>query len=199
MEFFNPGGSVKDRIAYRMIEDAERDGKLKPGSVVIEPTSGNTGIGLAMACAVKGYRCIIVMPENMSIEKVDTLKAFNVELIRTPLEKGIINPDGLFDAAEKLMKTIPNAVMLDQFKNPSNPLAHYDDTAEEIYSDLDGKVDMIVCGAGTGGTISGIGKKIKEYNPKCIIVGADPEASTLAKPDSLNDTDIESYEVSIHE
>ncbi|XP_023935876.2 cystathionine beta-synthase [Bicyclus anynana] len=195
-EFLNPGGSVKDRIAFRMVQDAERQGILIPGkSVIIEPTSGNTGIGLALASAVKGYRCIIVLPEKMSDEKVNTLLALGSEIIRTPTEAPSDSPESNLGVALRLSKEIPNAVLLDQYNNPCNPLAHYDGTAEEILWSLDDDVDMAVIGAGTCGTISGIAHKIKERCPKCIIVGVDPYGSILAEPDELNESDVQMYEV----
>lgn len=195
VEFFNPGGSVKDRIGYRMVEDAEAAGLLKPGCTIIEPTSGNTGIGLAMACAVKGYKCLIVMPEKMSTEKSDTLKILGATIIRTPTEAAFDSPEGLICVAQRLKGEIPDSVVLDQYCNPGNPLAHYDGTGEEILRQCGGKVDMVVCGAGTGGTVSGIGRKMKEKCPDCIVVAADPEGSILSVPESLNKTDIEFYEV----
>lgn len=195
IEFFNPGGSVKDRIGYRMIEDAEAEGRLKPGCTIIEPTSGNTGIGLALGCAVKGYKCIIVMPEKMSSEKVDTLRVLGAKIIRTPTEAAFDSPEGLIAVSQRLCKEIPDSVVLDQYRNSGNPLAHYDGTAEEILRQCGGKVDMIVLGAGTGGTITGVGRKIKEKCPDCTIVGADPEGSILAAPESLNKTDVSFYEV----
>lgn len=194
-EFFNPGGSVKDRIGYRMVEDAERQGILKPGCTIIEPTSGNTGIGLALASAVKGYRCIIVMPEKMSNEKVDTLRALGAEIIRTPTAASFDSPEGLIAVSQKLQKEIPNSVVLDQYRNAGNPLAHYDTTAEEILEPFNGKVDMVVIGAGTGGTVCGIGRRLKEACPTCMVVAADPEGSVLALPEELNKTDVTFYEV----
>ena len=194
-EFLNPGGSVKDRIGYRMIEDAEEKGLLKPGFTIIEPTSGNTGIGLAMAAAVKGYHCVIVMPEKMSDEKVNTLKALGAKIIRTPTEAAFDSPESLICVAQRLQKEIPNSIILDQYRNSGNPLAHYDGTGAEILYQLDGKVDMVVMGAGTGGTISGIGRKIKEECPECIIVGVDPEGSILARPESINESNVTAYEV----
>lgn len=194
-EFMSPGGSVKDRIGLRMIEEAERKGLLKPGSTIIEPTSGNTGIGLAMGAAVKGYRCLIVMPEKMSNEKVDTLKALGAEVIRTPTEAAFDSPEGLIAVAQRLEKEIPNSIVLNQYTNAGNPLAHYDGTGAEIVDQLDGKVDMVVVGAGTGGTVAGIGRKIKESNPNCVIVGADPEGSILAQPAVLNESNVSFYEV----
>lgn len=195
-EFLNPGGSVKDRIAYRMVFDAEEKGILKPGkSVIIEPTSGNTGIGLALAAAVKGYRCIIVLPEKMSDEKVNTLVALGAEIIRTPTEAASDSPDSNIMVAHRLAKEIRDAVVLDQYNNPCNPLAHYDGTAEEILWSLDNNVDMVVIGAGTCGTISGVGHKIKERCPNCIVVGVDPYGSILAEPEELNVSDVQIYEV----
>ncbi|XP_059478512.1 cystathionine beta-synthase [Neocloeon triangulifer] len=194
-EFMNPGGSVKDRIGFRMVEDAEEKGLLKPGSTLIEPTSGNTGIGLAMAAAVKGYRCIIVMPEKMSNEKVDTLRCLGAEIIRTPTAAAFDSPEGLIAVAQKLSKTIPNSIVLDQYRNSGNPLAHYDTTIAEILSQTKNNVDMIVASAGTGGTISGIGRKLKESCPKCVLVGVDPMGSILAEPETLNKSDVTFYEV----
>ncbi|KAF2881622.1 hypothetical protein ILUMI_24565 [Ignelater luminosus] len=194
-EFFNPGGSVKDRIGYRMVEDAEKKGLIKPGFTIIEPTSGNTGIGLAMASAVKGYRCIIVMPEKMSNEKVDVLRALGAEIIRTPTAAAFDSPEGLIAVSQKLQKQIPNSIVLDQYRNAGNPLAHYDSTAAEIYEQCEGKIDMAIIGAGTGGTVTGIGRRLKELCPNCIIVGMDPEGSILAEPESLNKTDVTFYEV----
>lgn len=194
-EFMSPGGSVKDRIGLRMIEEAEKKGLLKPGYTIIEPTSGNTGIGLAMGAAVKGYRCLIVMPEKMSNEKVDTLKALGAEVIRTPTEAAFDSPEGLIAVAQRLEKEIPNSIVLNQYTNAGNPLAHYDGTGAEIVDQLDGQVDMVVVGAGTGGTVAGIGRKIKESNPDCVIVGADPEGSILALPERLNESNVSFYEV----
>ncbi|XP_050972868.1 LOW QUALITY PROTEIN: cystathionine beta-synthase a [Labeo rohita] len=194
-EFFNAGGSVKDRISLRMVEDAERDGILKPGDTIIEPTSGNTGIGLALAAAVKGYRCIIVMPEKMSMEKVDVLRALGAEIVRTPTSARFDSPESHVGVAWRLKNEIPNSHILDQYRNPSNPLAHYDTTAEEILEQCDGKVDMLVAGAGTGGTITGVARKLREKCPNIKIIGVDPEGSILAEPDELNRTDKTQYEV----
>ncbi|KAI8379690.1 cystathionine beta-synthase [Radiomyces spectabilis] len=194
-EYFNAGGSVKDRIALRMIEEAEKAGTITPGvSTIIEPTSGNTGIGLALAAAVKGYRVIITLPEKMSQEKVDVLKALGAEIIRTPTEAAWDAPESHIGVAKKLRDEIPNAVILDQYANPYNPVAHYDTTAEEILEDCDGKIDMLVAGAGTGGTITGIAQKLKEKCPNIKIVGVDPHGSILAVPESLN-TASGSYQV----
>lgn len=193
-EFFNAGGSVKDRIGVRMVEDAEKAGKIKPGYCLIEPTSGNTGIGIALAAAVKGYRCIIVLPEKMSNEKVDTLKALGAEIVRTPTSATFDSPESHISVAQRLNRDIPNSIILDQYCNPANPLAHYDITAEEIIAQCDGRLDMIVVSAGTGGTATGIGRKIKEKLPNCQVVGVDPEGSILAEPETLN-THSGSYEV----
>ncbi len=186
-EFFNAGGSVKDRIGRRMVEDAEKSGRIKPGDTLIEPTSGNTGIGLALAAAVKGYRMIITLPEKMSQEKVDVLKALGAEIIRTPDAAAWDSPESHIGVAKRLNREIPNSHILDQYANPGNPLAHYDGTAEEILDSCDGKVDMVVCGAGTGGTITGIARKLKERCPDCVVVAVDPVGSILAEPESLND------------
>ncbi|XP_054722481.1 cystathionine beta-synthase-like isoform X1 [Uloborus diversus] len=194
-EFFNAGGSVKDRIGLRMIEEAERQGTIKPGYTLIEPTSGNTGIGLALAAAVKGYRCTIVMPEKMSTEKVNVLRALGAEIVRTPTSARFDAPESHISVAQKVNQQIPNSIILDQYRNPGNPLAHYDYTAEEILEQCEGRVDMIVMGAGTGGTITGIGRKIKERCPNCKIVGVDPYGSILAEPEALNETETSFYEV----
>lgn len=194
-EFFNAGGSVKDRIGLRMIEDAERAGALRPGDTIIEPTSGNTGIGLALAAAVKGYRCVIVMPEKMSLEKVDVLRALGAEIVRTPTSARFDAPESHVGVAWRLKQEIPNSHILDQYRNASNPLAHYDTTAEEILEQCDGKLDMLVASAGTGGTITGIARKLKEKCPGCQIIGVDPEGSILAEPEELNRTEQTVYEV----
>ncbi|KAM6290445.1 cystathionine beta-synthase-like [Porphyrio hochstetteri] len=193
-EYFNAGGSVKDRIGLRMVEDAERAGIIKPGDTLIEPTSGNTGIGLALVAAVKGYRCIIVLPEKISVEKVDILKALGVEIVRTPCTH-FDAPESNIRVAWKLKSEIPNSHILDQYRNPSNPLAHYDTTAEEILEQCEGKVHMVVIGSGTGGTITGIARKLKEKCPDCKIVGADPDGSIVALPSEMNQTDTTSTEV----
>lgn len=187
-EFLNPGGSVKDRIGYHMILDAERHGLLKPGSTVIEPTSGNTGIGLALACAVKGYRCIIVMPEKMSVEKESVLRALGAEIIRTPTEAAFDEESSHIRVAQRLRREIPNAIIPDQYRNFYNPLTHYSHTAEEIIKDCHGELDMVVVAAGTGGTITGISRKVKEVLPNCKVIGVDPKGSILAEPEELNET-----------
>eukprot|EP01006_Ploeotia_vitrea_P040309 TRINITY_DN66420_c1_g2_i1.p1 TRINITY_DN66420_c1_g2~~TRINITY_DN66420_c1_g2_i1.p1 ORF type:complete len:533 (-),score=290.37 TRINITY_DN66420_c1_g2_i1:961-2466(-) len=193
-EFFNAGGSVKDRIGRRMVEDAEKQGRIKPGDTLIEPTSGNTGIGLALAAAIKGYRMIITLPEKMSNEKVDVLKALGAEIVRTPTEAAYDSPESHIGVANRLNKEIPNSHILDQYSNPSNPLAHYEGTAEEIIRQCDGKIDAVVVSAGTGGTIAGIGRKFKEKLPNCKVIGVDPHGSILALPESLNGQ-ISSYQV----
>merc|ERR1719361_2525556 len=194
-EFFNAGGSVKDRIGLRMVEDAEKKGLLKPGDTIIEPTSGNTGIGLALAGAVKGYRTIIVLPEKMSAEKVMVLRALGAEIVRTPTSATWDSPESHISVAQRLNKQLPNSIILDQYRNAGNPLAHYDTTAQEIIDQCGGKVDMVVMGAGTGGTISGIGRKLKEHWPDCQVVGVDPEGSILAEPEELNKTNVTYYDV----
>lgn len=191
-EYFNAGGSVKDRIGKRMILDAEKSGRIKPGDTLIEPTSGNTGIGLALTAAVKGYNMIITMPEKMSEEKSNVLKALGAKIIRTPTAAAWDDPESHISIAKKLQAEIPNSHILDQYANPSNPLAHYDETAEEILSQTGGQLDMIVIGAGTGGTITGIARKLKEKLPNLIVVGVDPVGSLLADPE--HDT-VGSYQV----
>jgi cystathionine beta-synthase len=185
-EFFNSGGSVKDRIGYRMVVEAEKSGRIKKGDTLIEPTSGNTGIGMALAAAVLGYRMLITLPEKMSQEKVDVLRALGAEIIRTPTEAAFDSPESHIGVATRLNKELPNSHILDQYCNPDNPLAHYLGTAEEILDSCDGRVDMLVAGAGTGGTITGTARKIKERCPDCVVVGVDPVGSILAQPESLN-------------
>lgn len=176
VEFFNPGGSVKDRIALAMIEDAEKRGVLSPGAVIIEPTSGNTGVGLAWIASVKGYRTILTMPETMSMERRKLLKAWEAEIVLTPGSEGM---NGAIRKAEQLRDTTPGAVILQQFENPANPKAHELTTAQEIWHDTDGKVDVFVAGAGTGGTVSGTGKGLKRHNPDIEIVAVEPEGSPV--------------------
>ena len=178
-EFLNAGGSVKDRIGLKMIENAEKSGRIKPGDTLIEPTSGNTGIGLALAASVKGYKMIIVMPQKMSMEKEVTLKALGAKIVRTPTEAGHDDPEGLFHVSKKLCETTPNAHILDQYGNDDNPDAHEHGTAIEIWDDFEGNIDMVVAGVGTGGTITGIAKYLKQKNPDIRIVGADPFGSVL--------------------
>ena len=188
-EFFNPGGSIKDRIGKQMIEMAEKEGLIKPGDTLIEPTSGNTGIGMALSAAVKGYKMIITMPEKMSQEKEVVLKALGAEIVRTPTEAAWDDPESHIEVAKKLNKEIKNSHILDQYANLNNPDAHYQYTAEEILSEFE-NLKMVVMGVGTGGTITGVARKLKEKSPGTIIVGVDPYGSILGGGD-----DIHSYHV----
>lgn len=174
LEYFNPCGSVKDRVGAAMIETAERDGKLSPGAVIIEPTSGNTGIGIAAVAAVKGYRAIIVMPETMSIERRKLIAAYGAEIVLTD---GALGMQGSIDKARELSLQYDNAIIAGQFDNPANPFAHYTTTGPEIWEDTEGKVDIFVAGAGTGGTVSGVGRYLKEKNPNVKIVAVEPAGS----------------------
>ena len=180
LEYFNPGGSVKDRVALAMIEDAERRGILKPGAVIIEPTSGNTGVGLAWVAGVKGYKTILTMPETMSLERQNLLKAMGAQLVLTSGEKGM---SGAIEKANELRDSTPGAVILQQFENPANPEAHVRTTAEEIWADMDGQVDVFVAGVGTGGTLSGTGRGLKVHNPAVEIIGVEPDSSAVLSGD----------------
>mgnify|MGYP000116383716 CR=1 FL=1 len=190
-EFLNPGGSIKDRIGKRMLEEAQKKGRIHPGDTLIEPTSGNTGIGLALAAAVYGYRMIITMPEKMSREKQVVLEALGAEIIRTPTEAAWDAPESHIGVAKQLQKILPNAYILDQYGNPDNPAAHYYGTAEEILEQCDGKLDAIVMTAGTGGTITGVAKRLKEKVKNVRVIGVDPVGSILAGPGPIHSYKVE--------
>ena len=189
-EFLNPGGSVKDRIGVRMLIDAEKSGRIKPGDTLIEPTSGNTGIGLALAAAVRGYRVIITMPEKMSREKQVVLEALGAEIIRTPTEAAWDAPESHISVAKRLREVIPNSHILDQYGNPSNPIAHEEGTGVELCDAFEDNLDAVVITAGTGGTLTGVARVVKKRMPNCKIIGVDPEGSILAGP-----SEVKSYKV----
>lgn len=176
LEYLNPAGSIKDRVAKNIVEEAERSGKLQPGATIVEPTSGNTGIGLALMCAIKGYRLILTMPETMSEERRNILKAYGAELVLTPGAEGMT---GAVAKANELVEEIPGSILAGQFENPDNPAAHKKTTGPEIWMDTDGRVDIVVAGVGTGGTITGIGEYLKEMNPEIQIVAVEPETSAV--------------------
>lgn len=176
VEFFNPAGSVKDRVGYNMVIEAEKEGRLKPGGTIIEPTSGNTGVGIAMTAAARGYKAIMVMPESMSVERRTLLKALGAELVLTDKALGM---QGSVDKAKELLEEIPGSIIAGQFENPANPQAHYETTGPEIWADTDGKVDILVSAFGTGGTVSGTGRYLKEKNPEIKVVAVEPAASPL--------------------
>ncbi|CAN5626561.1 cystathionine beta-synthase [soil metagenome] len=183
VEYLNPGGSVKDRIGLAMIEAAERDGLLKPGGTIVEPTSGNTGAGLAIAAAQRGYHCVFVMPDKMSAEKINLLRAYGAEVVVCPTNVDPEDPRSYYKTSDRLVQETPGAFKPDQYWNPANPQAHYETTGPEIWRQTDGKIDVFVAGVGTGGTISGTGKYLKEQNPDIVIVGADPEGSIYSSED----------------
>ena len=190
-EFFNPGGSVKDRIGYEMVKNAARDGRIKPGDTLIEPTSGNTGIGIALAGAVMGFHVIITMPNKMSQEKQVVLERLGATIYRTPSEAASHDPDSHISLAKKLQKEIPHSHILDQYVNPDNPNAHYRGTAQEIIDDFGEHLDMVVASVGTGGTITGIARRLKEHNPRIQIIGVDPEGSILGGGDEIKPYQVE--------
>jgi len=179
VEFFNPGGSVKDRIGIRIIEDAERQGKLRPGGTIVESTSGNTGIGLAIAAAIKGYKCVFVLADKQSNEKIRQLRAFGARVIVTPTAVEPDDPRSYYSVAKQIVAETPNSILANQYHNPVNPETHYRTTGPEIWRQTAGKIDAFICGAGTGGTITGVGRYLKEQNPKIQIVGVDPIGSIL--------------------
>lgn len=183
IEMFNPGGSIKDRIAFRMIRKAEEAGKIKPGDTLVEPTSGNTGIGLALAGAVLGYNVVIVMPQKMSMEKEVTLRALGAQIVRTPTGEPHDSPNSNFEVATRIAERLPNAFILDQFANAENPKAHYETTAVEILEQTGGKLDYFVAGSGTGGTLTGCSRKLKEVLPDVKVIGADPVGSLMGGGD----------------
>ena len=190
-EFMNPGGSLKDRIGVRMLLEAEKSGRIKPGDTLIEPTSGNTGIGLALAAAVRGYKMIITLPEKMSFEKQAVLEALGAEIVRTPTMAAWDSDESHIGVAKRLERELPNAHILDQYSNPDNPDAHYHGTAGEILEDFGNDLSMVVIGTGTGGTVTGVSRRLKESIPDIVVVGADPYGSIL-RP---GDTEVHSYEV----
>ena len=186
LEYLNPGGSVKDRIGIRMIEAAERDGSLKPGGTIVEPTSGNTGVGLAIAAAIKGYRCIFVMPDKMSREKISLLRAYGAEVVICPTAVEPESPESYYSVSDRLAEEIPGGFKPNQYANMANPQAHYDTTGPEIWEQTGGEIDALVIALGTGGTVSGISRYLKERKPDLVVVGADPEGSIYSQPDDVH-------------
>jgi cystathionine beta-synthase len=190
LEYLNPGGSLKDRIGLPLIEAAEREGKLRPGGTIVEPTSGNTGVGLAIAAAIKGYRCIFVMPDKMSQEKIALLRAYGAEVVICPTAVDADSPESYYSVSDRLAEEIPGAFKPDQYSNMANPEAHYEQTGPEIWKQTGGEIDAFVVSVGTGGTISGAGRYLKEQNPGLLVVGADPEGSVFTATD---DSDVHPY------
>src|ERR1700746_176933 len=190
LEYMNPGGSNKDRIGLAMIEAAERDGRLKPGGTIVEPTSGNTGGGLAIAAAIKGYRCIFVMPDKMSQEKIAILRSYGAEVVITPTAVDPDSPESYYSVSSRLAEEIPGGFKPDQYSNPANPQAHYESTGPEIWEQTGGEIDALVVSVGTGGTISGVGRYFKERKPEGVIVGAEPEGSVYT---AKNERDVHPY------
>lgn len=191
LEMVNPGGSVKDRIGIRMVEEAERKGWLRPGGTIVEPTSGNTGVGLAMAAAVKGYSCIFVMPDKVAPEKVALLRAYGAQVVTTPTAVERDSPESYYSVADRLTREVPNAFQPNQYFNPMNPRTHYETTGPEIWEQTSGQVTHFVAGVGTGGTISGIARYLKEQNPAVRVIGADPEGSIYTQPDNMHTYKVE--------
>src|SRR4051794_10010396 len=191
LEMLNPGGSVKDRIGIRMIEEAERKGWLKPGGTIVEPTSGNTGVGLAIAAAVKGYSCIFVMPDKVAPEKVALLRAYGAQVVTTPTAVERDSPDSYYSVADRLTREVPNAFQPNQYFNPMNPRTHFETTGPEIWEQTAGQITHFVAGVGTGGTISGVAKFLKEHNPALLVAGVDPEGSIYTQPDNMHTYKVE--------
>src|SRR3954462_2416273 len=186
LEYLNPGGSVKDRIGLPMIERAEREGKLRPGGTIVEPTSGNTGVGLAIAAAIKGYRCIFVMPDKMSQEKVALLRAYGAEVVICPTAVPPESPESYYSVSNRLAEEIPGAFKPDQYSNQANPRAHYETTGPELCDQTGGQIDALVLSVGTGGTVTGTARYLKERKPDLLVVGADPEGSIFSQPDDVH-------------
>src|SRR5256885_520403 len=186
LEYLNPGGSVKDRIGLAMIEKAEAEGKLKPGGTIVEPTSGNTGVGLAIAAAKKGYRCIFVMPDKMSQEKISLLRAYGAEVVICPTAVEPESPESYYSVSDRLAEEIAGGYKPNQYANPANPQAHYETTGPEIWEQTGGELDAVVISLGTGGTVSGVARYLKEQNPGLRVIGADPEGSIYSQPDDVH-------------